>query len=151
MLLALKSLRRPYTHVFSIDVSQACRDTMRFNYGDTFTLYQDATRRNVGKMPKVDLYRAGFPCQPYSTQGVHGGLGDPRGGQVLASILAYVKRHRPNLVILENVKGLVTQRSEVLNSLAQVLSSYNYDVHWKVLNAKDFGVAGGPRIPKAYP
>ena len=45
-------------------------------------------------LPSVDIFTAGFPCQPFSRMGLGGGLGDAR-TQPLQVILAYLVRARP--------------------------------------------------------
>ena len=144
MLLALKSLKQPFQHCFSSDVSHACRETLRFNYGNGFDMYEDCTNRNVELVPRVHLYHAGFPCQPYSLMGLGQGLEDVRGSPVLGAILAYIKVRAPVTVLLENVKGMAVQHQDALLALCETLWHYGYDVFWKVLNAKDFGVASCP-------
>jgi DNA (cytosine-5)-methyltransferase 1 len=140
LLLALQSLGVPYAHMFSSDIEAHCRETLRHNYGNNFVLYEDATKRKVETMPPVDVYHAGFPCQPYSLQGCHGGLEDERSLPVLTAIFAYISYHKPRLVVLENVKGLVVSHKDVLDMILKKLHGFGYDVHWRVLNAKDYGV-----------
>eukprot|EP00971_Amphidinium_carterae_P239872 4761941-Amphidinium_carterae.2 len=57
---------------------------------------------------KVDIITGGFPCQPFSGLGRHGGFKDKHDrGIVIFDILKSIRKHDPTLVILENVKGLV--------------------------------------------
>jgi len=139
ILLALRSMGVPFQNQFSSDVDPGVREVLRHNYGDKFVLYEDATDRNIKNMPKVDLYHAGFPCQPFSLAGLGRGVEDPR-GTVIFHLLKYVKVHRPTLVVFENVRGLVTKHAEVVNYIKAELRKYEYTVDHKVLNAKDFGV-----------
>ena len=59
------------------------------------------------RFPDVDLYAAGFPCQPFSLAGSMCGVQDQR-GQVVKDILYQIARNRPKAYILENVKGLLS-------------------------------------------
>jgi DNA-cytosine methyltransferase len=137
--MALQSMDMSFHHVFSSDINPHVRDTLRHNYGHNFILYPDLTDRDIRKMPAVDLYHAGFPCQSFSMAGRGNGVLDPR-GELIFRIMEYVRAHRPSIVLLENVKGLVLRHFEVLEWIEQALVELNYTVSWKVLNAKFQGL-----------
>ena len=69
----------------------------------------------------VDLFTAGFPCQPFSIQGAGLGKHDSR-GSVIKDICSYLERAKPKAFILENVGGLV--RQEVLQVDSQSLERH---------------------------
>ena len=50
----------------------------------------------------IDLYVAGFPCSPWTRNGLRKGLGDPNSQQCFASIKT-IKALQPRLYVLENV------------------------------------------------
>lgn len=91
-------------------------------------------------------FTAGFPCQPYSVAGLHGGLDDPRGVVVFA-IIKYIQRVRPRIVILENVKGLITNHGMVLLDVLEIVraiidpetNQQCYSTYWKLLDSKLHG------------
>ena len=85
--------------------------------------------------PYCDLLVAGFPCQSFSIMGLGNGLEDPRGIVVL-HILRYVQSRRPRIVVLENVKGLITNHRETLVSLVASLERMHYFVSWRLLDTK---------------
>jgi site-specific DNA-cytosine methylase len=60
----------------------------------------DVLDRAVDSMPRVDVYTAGFPCQPFSSLGLRGGVLDPR-GNVFEGCLEYIAYHLPTVFILE--------------------------------------------------
>jgi len=91
--------------------------------------------------PPCDLLLAGFPCQPFSIAGNGAGLADSQGrGVVVNGILRYVAKHKPRVVMLENVKGLVARHRAVLDKVVAGLERLGYCVSWKVL---DMNVHGG--------
>lgn len=56
----------------------------------------------------------------------------------IARILEF---HKPNVILLENVKQLTTHaKGETFKTILQSLSQLGYHVKWKVLNALDFGL-----------
>jgi DNA-cytosine methyltransferase len=140
IVLALKSMSIPYVHCFSSDISKAVRRTIRLNFKHAgHIIYKDMCTRPVSETPSVDIYHAGFPCQPFSSAGLNRGLDDPR-GKLIHKVLAYVSHHRPKLVLLENVKGLVSKHRPVLLWICGVLRDLGYLVSWKVMDARHHGL-----------
>jgi DNA (cytosine-5)-methyltransferase 1 len=114
----------------------------------------DITRVDTKSIPDFDVLLAGFPCQPFSIMGNRLGFEDTR-GTLFFDILRILRDKRPRAFVLENVKGLVNNRRgetfwTILKSLSRTINnqlplqryrdSLNYNVFWKILNSKDFGV-----------
>ena len=59
---------------------------------------------------------AGFPCQPFSSQGDNLGELDPR-GTLVWEVLKYIKRTGPEAVVLENVGGLLHRHPATLHKI----------------------------------
>ena len=93
--------------------------------------------------PKVDVYVAGFPCQPFSSAGKREVLQDGKGrGTVFFEVFRYIQAHMPKNAILENVAGLTTGKmahffEEIKNMLngLEVDTGINLD---EVLNTVEF-------------
>ena len=71
------------------------------------------------------VYTSGFPCQPYSKEGLGRGMGDSR-APVVWSVLLTISLLMPDIFILENVEDLVRDQRfqevflEILNMLVQI-------------------------------
>ncbi len=88
----------------------------------------------------IDLICAGFPCQPFSVAGRHGGFSDKR-ASVFFEITRIIEQVRPRFLLLENVPGLLSQeRGETFTVVLSILDDLRYDLQWQVLNSKHFGV-----------
>ncbi len=139
--------------VFSADFDQYACDTYEKNFG-TFPLI-DITKLEPSNVPDHDILCGGFPCQPFSIAGFRKGFEDTR-GTLFFDVLRIVAAKAPKIFVLENVKGLINHDggktfTTMLNLLAkevngiatETASSDNlgYYVFWKVLNARDFGIA----------
>ena len=90
---------------------------------------------------KVDLFTGGVPCQSFSQAGLRKGLDDPR-GKLMVKFADMLHILKPNIFMIENVKGLLTHNSgETIKSIVQLLNKENlYNVEYKLLNANDYGV-----------
>ena len=85
---------------------------------------------------------AGFPCTPYSTEGLKLGRRDPR-SFVFDKVVDKIEKKKPKLVILENVKALATHKRhwQFWNFVQTRLRSCcqrSYNVQFKILNSKDY-------------
>lgn len=89
---------------------------------------------------EAELVIGGPPCQGFSVAGKMD-PNDPRSEMVFRFMDA-VDRIRPVAFLMENVAALATKRwSLVLNRLVSRANDMGYDVHVRVLNARDYGVA----------
>ena len=70
--------------------------------------------------PDADIVVAGFPCQTFSGEGKGVGLDDPR-GMVVFSIILYVARRLPKVIIFENVADLLNTHSNCLIKIIEAI------------------------------
>jgi len=155
---ALRQLQIPHRHVWSSDIDKYVIQSIKANYepeilfGDPDGPYPngDITKRDNSVLPDIDLYVAGFPCQPFSVAGRQKGFNDKR-GNVFWSCLDVIKLKKPKYFILENVRGILWNDKEnkkdkygrtwatIWNALKE-LEKDGYTVKWKVLNTRDYGI-----------
>lgn len=91
-------------------------------------------------IPNFDILLAGFPCQPFSNAGLKKGFEDTR-GTLFFHIARIINHHKPKIVFLENVKGLKTHdKGQTYKVVENTLNELGYNIHTKILNAKDYGV-----------
>lgn len=100
----------------------------------------DITEVNEKEIDDFDFLLAGFPCQPFSSAGNRLGFDDTR-GTLFFDVARILKEKRPYGFLLENVEGLVThEKGKTLYTILNVLEELDYNVSWKLLDSKDFGV-----------
>ena len=102
-----------FDHVteFVAEKQDHLRTFIQDNFPDVNHFFKDCTSRSfLATAPPVDILEVGFPCQPFSAAGLNKGGKDPR--CVHNQILEHVKKHLPRLVILENVKGLLSENTK---------------------------------------
>ena len=91
--------------VFACDIDEKCRDTYYKNYN--IKPEGDITKVDIKKIPKFNILCGGFPCQPFSKAGMQNGFDDNR-GNLFFNICKIVEHHKPEFLILENVRNLAS-------------------------------------------
>jgi len=111
---------------------------IQFGYGELDE--GDIRKKKVERIPNHTLLTAGFPCQSFSVAGKGKGFEDTR-GTLFYEICRIVKVKTPKLLLLENVRGLLSNKGgETFTKILQTLDELGYDAEWQVLNSKYFGV-----------
>lgn len=92
---------------------------------------------DVKEIPPHNILTAGFPCQPFSIAGKQKGFGDVR-TNVFWKIIEIIKYHKPECVILENVKNLLSHdNGDTLKTICNSLSQEKYNIMYNVLNTSN--------------
>ncbi len=127
------------TCIFSAEIDKYACETYQKNFGDNPLC--DVSKLKANELPNFDILCAGFPCQPFSLAGKRKGFDDTR-GTLFFDIEKVISEKQPKVFILENVKGLVNHdKGRTLKVILTTLKSkLNYNVFYKVLNSKDYGV-----------
>ncbi len=100
----------------------------------------DITKINTNELSDFELLCGGFPCQAFSIAGKRRGFQDTR-GTLFFQICRIAKDKKPRLLLLENVKGLLSHdQGQTFHTIIRSLDGLGYDLQWQVLNSKNFGV-----------
>ena len=150
---ALEELKVSYEHMFASDVDKVVRRQHRQDYQPNMW-YDDLMFRDnkLPETPSVDLYIAGFPCQPFSAAGKQRGFKDHQGrGNVFFGCADYIECKRPNAFILENVKRLLSiDHGRTFKKIMRTLRKIGdgaYHVQSEVIDTQDHGVPHSrPRV-----
>lgn len=130
-----------FSTVFANDINEDAAETYRFNIGDICT--NDIRKIDLPKLKKrPDVLTAGFPCQPFSNAGSRKGLEDGR-GTLYQSALSVVKLTRPRAVVFENVRGILSFKSNgklLIQEICEELDSIGYNVSFSLIDASRHNV-----------
>lgn len=89
---------------------------------------------------EVDLFVGGSPCQSFSLVGKQRGLEDTR-GTLFYEYARLINEIKPKVFIYENVRAVTSHDGgKTWKKMQEVFSDLGYQVAWKVLNAKNFGI-----------
>lgn len=100
----------------------------------------DITKIDEKEIPQHDVLVGGFPCQAFSIAGHRKGFEDTR-GTLFFEIARIAKVKKPKIMVLENVKGLVSHDGgRTLETIVKTLSELDYKVDFQILNSKYHGV-----------
>lgn len=125
--------------VFSSEWDEFAQKTYETNFGEI--PFGDITKPEIKRhIPdKFDLLTAGFPCQPFSYAGLNKGFEDSTRGTLFFDILEILKKHKPKMFLLENVKGLKSHdEGKTLTVIENSLKALGYKIKWEILNSYDF-------------
>lgn len=130
-----------FSHALAVELDENAVRTLRENR-DWDVACGDVADPEVWKPANyagVDLLAGGVPCPPFSIAGKQLGATDER--DLFAWAVEIVKVVRPRALLLENVRGLSTDRfSAYRQRVADRLGELGYWSDWRLLHASGFGV-----------
>jgi DNA (cytosine-5)-methyltransferase 1 len=92
-------------------------------------------------VPAHDVLCAGFPCQPFSKAGDQLGLKCPQWGDLITYVIAILNKHRPRMLIMENVPNLMRHEGgKTWQGIRQRLENAGYSISENRLSPDMFGV-----------
>jgi DNA (cytosine-5)-methyltransferase 1 len=138
---SLKQLGLNIKHLFAVEKEKHCRKFIQDNCPDLKQLLSKVEDVSAADLPDVDIFAAGFPCQPFSSAGRQEGAADER-GTLFAHIDEYLKVHVPKVVILENVPMLKTAEkfAVVYAKIKKSLKTLDYCIFDDIMDTMDHGL-----------
>ncbi len=138
--------------LFSSEWDVAAQKTYYKNYGEypfgDINLFtnDDVSDEELEKLiPVHDILAGGFPCQPFSRAGVsaRNSLGLPHGfdcktqGTLFYSIERIAKIKKPKILLLENVRNLVSHDSgKTFETIRKSIEKLGYQFFYSILNSE---------------
>lgn len=132
--------------VFANEINSTCAETYLYNrnlpkekmfIGDINNLIKDIDKYQK-YFKNVSLVCGGPPCQGFSMANRQRLIDDPR-NKLYKSYLEFLSYIMPKFFIMENVKGMANKIDEIMEDFHNKLGN-QYNIEYKILNAKDFGI-----------
>lgn len=116
--------------------------------------YRDVTTVDWNEVPPVDILAGGFPCQDVSAAGRKAGIADGTRSGLWSYFAEAIDVLRPQYVVIENVRGLLSAKATRSSDLGQLdsdvvlraggavighLADIGYDARWLTLAAGSVG------------
>ena len=142
--LALKSIGMKC--VFTSEIDKYARQTYEANFKDKYLKDPNLFTGDIWKVdykniPNFDILCGGFPCQPFSQAGYKKGFKDNKDGNLFFAILEILKKKKPTVFFLENVRHLKNHDSgKTFKIIYKSLQNLNYSFDYKIIKASDFGL-----------
>jgi len=126
--------------VWSNDINKYANQVYTARFGEANHHSGDIRGIDAKDIPGHDLLCGGFPCQAFSVAGKRRGFKETR-GTLFFEICRIAEYHRPRLLLLENVKGLLSNDGgRTFATILEALEELGYWWEYQVLNSKHFGV-----------
>ena len=133
--------------VFTSEWDRFAVQTYKTNFGDNHPIVGDIREIDESDVPNHQILVGGFPCQPFSLAGVSkkNSLGKAHGfscpiqGNLFFDVARIIEHKRPQLVILENVKNLLSHdNGRTFQIIRQTLEDdLGYSLSYKVFDAQN--------------
>lgn len=125
--------------VLASEIDAWANKTYEYLYGHKTV--GDVTKVNEKDIEYHDVLVGGFPCQSFSIAGNRLGLKDTR-GTLFFEVIRIAKEKKPNIILLENVKGLLSDdQGRTIKVIMKALNEVGYLVDFKIINSSEHGVA----------
>ena len=128
--------------IFANDINTDACETYRRNIGEISN--QDIRGIKIPNFAfQPDVLTAGFPCQPFSNAGSRRGINDERGA-LYQTAIDFVEHLQPRSIIFENVRGLLSFKSDggkpLIEDICKKIDALGYNVVFSLLDASHHNV-----------
>ncbi|MFW1754554.1 DNA cytosine methyltransferase [Acinetobacter wanghuae] len=133
--------RAGFDIVFANEYDKDIWATYELNHPKTHLDTRSITLIQDDEVPECDGIIGGPPCQSWSEAGKKRGIEDKR-GQLFFDFIRILEAKKPSFFLAENVSGMLASRhNEPLERIKNTFLEAGYDLHFKLLNATDYGIA----------
>ncbi len=125
--------------VFANDIDKDVLETFEKNHNHPIDS-RSIIKIKSEEIPDAKGIIGGPPCQSWSLGGAMRGINDNK-GKLFYEYLRVLRDKKPLFFLAENVSGIISKTH--IGEFQKIINEFeklDYNVSWKLLNAKDFGV-----------
>lgn len=123
-----------FSCVFANDMCKSSKKIYEMNNPSHRFTHMNLNEIKTSNIPSHSILCAGFPCQPFSIAGEKKGFNDER-SNVFWKIVSILEMHKPNIIILENVKNLKSHdKGRTFKIIEQKLRETGYHIKTAILD-----------------
>lgn len=100
----------------------------------------DVRELDIEKLPKIDAFAYGFPCNSFSSVGEHKGIANERFGQLYFFGVRVLKKYQPKWFIAENVSGIRSAGTNDFHIILKDLENAGYKLTAHLYKAEEYGI-----------
>ena len=127
--------------IFANEFDKDIWATYEHNHPETELNKRSLTLIDPSEVPTCQGIIGGPPCQSWSEGGARRGIEDKR-GQLFFDFIRILEAKKPSFFLAENVSGMLAPRhKDALENIKNTFLEAGYDLHFKLLNSADFGIA----------
>ncbi|MGR6903790.1 DNA cytosine methyltransferase [Lysinibacillus sp. BSL11] len=127
-----------FNTIYTNDLFKEANASYKENFPDSIFQHEMDIRK-VRNFPRADLVVGGFPCPGFSEAGPR--LIDDERNFLYIHFIRCITQAKPDIFVAENVKGMLTLgKGEVIKQITEDFASAGYQVQYKLLNSRDYGV-----------
>jgi len=134
--------RAGFNIIWSNEYDKDIWETYTKNHPNTYLDKRSITNISTDDVPECDGIIGGPPCQSWSEAGSLRGINDKR-GKLFFDFIRLLEAKQPYFFLAENVSGMLSNRhGDALTNIKEHFKNagIGYDLHFKLLNAKNFKV-----------
>ena len=151
---ALENLKLEHENVMAVEFCKYARLSFLANFKEPKHYFKDSYDADYENVEQTDIFLSSPPCQAFSLAGKRLGELDKR-GILFYETYRFISVNQPKVFIIENVKGLLSaEKGTIFQNWIELLGrsvnghekmfihedSLEYNLHYTVLNSKNFGV-----------
>lgn len=123
---------------YANDFWREAHESYKLNFSNrVFTHLQDVQK--IKKFPKSDIVLGGFPFPGFSEDGPR--LIDNKKNALYLHFIRCLIQSQPKFFITENIKDIVNKKNnKILKQIIEDFKAVGYDLQFKLINARDYGV-----------
>lgn len=126
--------------IYALDNNKYAVETYNKNI-QKCCIQQDIRTLDITTIPDSDIILGSPVCKSFSFAGNNNGFSDEKYGDLTSYYLRIIKYKKPKALVFENVKGMISKKHKpYFDGFLDELRAIGYSIHYKVLNAFEYGV-----------